>query len=711
MIDTDEQKYKRSLLKKLREQLRLKHRLEKGESIDPAQHRKIQDINETLNRLEQKFSLTTETSEEVKRLFESAEDRSSIDDLQKKKKKKNDDDCDDSERKQKKQKSYSTVQASKQLKEDKEDYENFHQFATKRMSDERVLGEYSKRVARAMVRFDAFRLCSIQWSLGTIWQKLLGSLSKNAVSELARLRGICASRFLRVSEKADARALATCLWSLAQTISLGSSVTMISNDNNNNNDNVVEVVVVADAIKMAMKKLGELEAKKISTQDGANALWALAKLRIRAQDGIEKVVSRIAEQFRVCNSNTTMKAKEVSSTIWALATLAQDGLIIPQNSSITETVMHVAKMIKKAFDDERTNDNNNDNNNDRNNNWSDSRVVANCVWACTKLSTSQNNHSLECVKVLNLAIEAAIKNEHLWHSLEPRAFATLLNAASTLGDDAPDEKSTLFKRALECFEDTATHGRDITPEDVCDLCEFIEVTKTSTTKSEDERVLKIVTAIAKTCGDWKAAGRLAIASSALATIDARAKKRLLSSGVEAVKIIETDRFNVDNATVDILSKQIEEQLQSKSTKQRRVMIANYDSKNGEAKLKVTIEKFGHRFETWQRFCSASNDNAFAREWPVVSERKCDYAFVRACADKESLNMLLTAVATRVKVGGEVFIAGALSEGFSNAFDAFNKVCFVFFLSRFSFCRDFMIFISFPFVSRARVLHIPSRLKN
>ena len=83
MIDTDEQKYKRSLLKKLREQLRLKHRLEKGESIDPAQHRKIQDINETLNRLEQKFSLTTETSEEVKRLFESAEDRSSIDDLQK----------------------------------------------------------------------------------------------------------------------------------------------------------------------------------------------------------------------------------------------------------------------------------------------------------------------------------------------------------------------------------------------------------------------------------------------------------------------------------------------------------------------------------------------------------------------------------------------------------------------------------------------------
>ena len=198
--------------------------------------------------------------------------------------------------------------------------------------------------------------------------------------------------------------------------------------------------------------------------------------------------------------------------------------------------------------------------------------------------------------------------------------------------------------------------------------------------------MKIVTDISKTC-DWRASGRLLSSAEAL-NVDARAKKRLLSSGVEAIKIMELDRFNVDEATAETLSRHIEEQLKSKSTKQRRVLIANCESRS-EGKLRQTVEKFGHRFETWQRFsCNddAENENApsrnatmrtNARPWPTVSERKCDYAFVRACADKEALLFLMTAVATRVKVGGDVFVSGSRSEGFLNAFDALNKVRYLF----------------------------------
>jgi 16S rRNA G1207 methylase RsmC len=122
-----------------------------------------------------------------------------------------------------------------------------------------------------------------------------------------------------------------------------------------------------------------------------------------------------------------------------------------------------------------------------------------------------------------------------------------------------------------------------------------------------------------------------------------------------------------------------------------VLIANCESRS-EGKLRQMVEKFGHRFETWQRFSSGENSrnekntalNTNARPWPTVSERKCDYAFVRAVADKEALLFLMSAVATRVKVGGEVYLSGSRSEGFLNAFDAFNKVRIVYSFDLFSF---------------------------
>ena len=531
------------------------------------------------------------------------------------------------------------------------------------------------------------------------------------------LRENLARRFKELAEKADARACATNLWFLAQT-----SGTMSGEKSES----------FSASIKAAIKGLRACEEDKISSQDGANALWGIAKLRVKSSlksEEIESVVAKLAERVVVAavaaaemSGSTNSKSnnsKEVSSAMWALATMHVDGIILSGGSSssakssskssdgLDATILRVAKVVKKAFQKESKD-------NAIKTSWSESRVVANCVWSCAKLFANALL-TKDTRKVLRETIEIALENENLWQHLEPRAFATLLSAATTIQNASSSSSSSsssslrrrlLLKRALDCFEDTSTHGRDVTPADVCDLCEFIEAfTTTTTTKKKsseenklleeadfEDRVMKIVTDISKTC-DWRASGRLLSSAEAL-NVDARAKKRLLSSGVEAIKIMELDRFNVDEATAETLSRHIEEQLKSKSTKQRRVLIANCESRS-EGKLRQTVEKFGHRFETWQRFsCNddAENENApsrnatmrtNARPWPTVSERKCDYAFVRACADKEALLFLMTAVATRVKVGGDVFVSGSRSEGFLNAFDAFNKVRYLFLLL--SFC--------------------------
>jgi hypothetical protein len=594
---------------------------------------------------------------------------------------------------------------STSAKDESNDYDDDDEMMNK--NAERCVRDVNLRVNR----FDSFRTCSAQWSLATMCANMVKRRKtvfvvndNNGFREQSMLlRENLARRFKELAEKADARACATNLWFLAQT-----SGTMSGEKSES----------FSASIKAAIKGLRACEEDKISSQDGANALWGIAKLRVKSSlksEEIESVVAKLAERVVVAaavaaemSGSTNSKSnnsKEVSSAMWALATMHVDGIILSGSKSskssdgLDATILRVAKVVKKAFQKESKD-------NAIKTSWSESRVVANCVWSCAKLFANALL-TKDTRKVLRETIEIALENENLWQHLEPRAFATLLSAATTIQNASSSSSSSsslrrrlLLKRALDCFEDTSTHGRDVTPADVCDLCEFIEAfTTTTTTKKKsgednklleeadfEDRVMKIVTDISKTC-DWRASGRLLSSAEAL-NVDARAKKRLLSSGVEAIKIMELDRFNVDEATAETLSRHIEEQLKSKSTKQRRVLIANCESRS-EGKLRQTVEKFGHRFETWQRFsCNddAENENApsrnatmrtNARPWPTVSERKCDYAFVRACADKEALLFLMTAVATRVKVGGDVFVSGSRSEGFLNAFDAFNKVRYLF----------------------------------
>ena len=171
------------------------------------------------------------------------------------------------------------------------------------------------------------------------------------------------------------------------------------------------------------------------------------------------------------------------------------------------------------------------------------------------------------------------------------------------------------------------------------------------------------------------------------------KEGLLHAGVESIGNIDAQRLVVDEAAIGALTKCAEEHLKkSKSTKQRKVLVANCEDRVVQTKkLKTTISTVcSDRIETWQRFCedvwdAANNNNKIgARSWPAVSERKCDYAFLRGCADKEALEFLLTAVVTRMKLGGCVCVSGARSEGFLNAFDSFDKVS-EFLCSFFFFC--------------------------
>ncbi|CAL6378259.1 unnamed protein product [Bathycoccus prasinos] len=719
--DSDKAKYKKALLKKLRWQIvasrEKKRNTTTNEVIDAKKKKEVSNedvVEKTLFNLETRLGISRD-SEEVKACFRVAND------------------LDLSSSKKKKKKKEKSKRGGGQLEEDvtplskkqKKDFivddgkatQTFHRLALtlakEETNDEMMMKHEAERCVREVLlrvnRFDSFRTCSAQWSLATMCANMVKRRKNGFVDyndgfreQSMLLRENLARRFKELAEKADARACATNLWFLAQT-----SGTMSGEKSES----------FSASIKAAIKGLRACEEDKISSQDGANALWGIAKLRVKSSlksEEIESVVAKLAERVVVAaaaaaemSGSTNSKSnnsKEVSSAMWALATMHVDGIILSGGSSsakssskssdgLDATILRVAKVVKKAFQKESKN-------NAIKTSWSESRVVANCVWSCAKLFANALL-AKDTRKVLRETMEIALENENLWQHLEPRAFATLLSAATTIHDASSSSSSysslrrrVLLKRALDCFEDTSTHGRDVTPADVCDLCEFIEAfTTTTTTKkksSEDnklleeadfeDRVMKIVTDISKTC-DWRASGRLLSSAEAL-NVDARAKKRLLSSGVEAIKIMELDRFNVDEATAETLSRHIEEQLKSKSTKQRRVLIANCESRS-EGKLRQTVEKFGHRFETWQRFsCNddTENENASrndtmrtnARPWPTVSERKCDYAFVRACADKEALLFLMTAVATRVKVGGEVFVSGSRSEGFLNAFDAFNK---------------------------------------
>ena len=719
----DKAKYKKALLKKLRWQIarsrEKKHKKKKEASNNEDA------VEKTLFNLRTRLGISRD-SEEVKQCFRVANDLDFVSSKKKKKKEKKKSKRGGGEGLEEVMTPLSKKQKKDFIVDDGKATQTFHRLALSTSAakdetnndyddDDEMMNKNAERCVRdvnlRVNRFDSFRTCSAQWSLATMCANMVKRRKtvfvvndNNGFREQSMLlRENLARRFKELAEKADARACATNLWFLAQT-----SGTMSGEKSES----------FSASIKAAIKGLRACEEDKISSQDGANALWGIAKLRVKSSlksEEIESVVAKLAERVVVAaavaaemSGSTNSKSnnsKEVSSAMWALATMHVDGIILSGSKSskssdgLDATILRVAKVVKKAFQKESKD-------NAIKTSWSESRVVANCVWSCAKLFANALL-TKDTRKVLRETIEIALENENLWQHLEPRAFATLLSAATTIQNASSSSSSSsslrrrlLLKRALDCFEDTSTHGRDVTPADVCDLCEFIEAfTTTTTTKKKsgednklleeadfEDRVMKIVTDISKTC-DWRASGRLLSSAEAL-NVDARAKKRLLSSGVEAIKIMELDRFNVDEATAETLSRHIEEQLKSKSTKQRRVLIANCESRS-EGKLRQTVEKFGHRFETWQRFsCNddAENENApsrnatmrtNARPWPTVSERKCDYAFVRACADKEALLFLMTAVATRVKVGGDVFVSGSRSEGFLNAFDAFNKVRYLF----------------------------------
>lgn len=692
---------KRALLKKLRLQLATKVKLRWIDGDAAQKEKATSGVAATLLALEREFGCARD-GEEVGKCVEQAEALATKTKKKKKRKKITtnvDGGFDDAEAEKRRTRRKTRIQTTttttrgSMFDDDKRAMDAFHRLAKgilteeedeeedSRVTDGTELGRTAKDVASRVHRFDSFRACSAQWSLATISAALEKTEKKNINVEnndglreaLSNLRDRLARRFTELADTADARACATNIWFLARTRRM-ESVSSVGSAS-------------SASLKAAMKGLWMCEEAEISSQDGANALWGMAKMRAKSvleSEENESVVAKLAERVAAANSSSGShtNSKEISSAMWAVATMHVDGIILvgstrASSEKLDAGVFRVAKVIKKAFQKEKESS--------RKTSWSGSRVIANCAWSCSKLFPNtllaENTR-----KVLRETIEIALESESLWHALEPRAFATLLSATAAV---RASSSRRLLKRALDCFEDTATHGRNVTPADACDLCEFIEATtidgndETKLEESDTDRAMKIVTDISKTC-DWRASGRLLSSTEAL-KIDARAKKRLISSGVEAIRIMELNRFNVDEATVETLSRHIEEQLKSKSTKQRRVLIANCES-SSEDKLRQTVEKFGHRFETWQRFASNDTSNAkinamnntIARPWPSVSERKCDYAFVRACPDKEALLLLTTAVATRVKVGGDVFVSGSRSEGFLNAFDAFKKVtaCFV-----------------------------------
>ena len=77
------------------------------------------------------------------------------------------------------------------------------------------------------------------------------------------------------------------------------------------------------------------EEAKISSQDGANALWGMAKMRAKSvleSEENESVVAKLAERVAAANSSSNSgshtNSKEISSAMWAVATMHVDGIIL-----------------------------------------------------------------------------------------------------------------------------------------------------------------------------------------------------------------------------------------------------------------------------------------------------------------------------------------------------------------------------------------------
>ena len=444
----DKAKYKKALLKKLRWQI-VASREKKKKKKEASNNDEDVFVEKTLFNLRTRLGISRD-SEEVKRCFrvaieeddfieeeeeEEGEEKDSkrggegleegITPLSKKQKKK-DFIADDGKATQ----TFHRLALSTSAKDESNDYDD----------DEMMMNKNAERCVRDVIlrvnRFDSFRTCSAQWSLATMCANMVKRRKtvfvvndNNGFREQSMLlRENLARRFKELAEKADARACATNLWFLAQT-----SGTMSGEKSES----------FSASIKAAIKGLRACEEDKISSQDGANALWGIAKLRVKSSlksEEIESVVAKLAERVVVAaavaaemSGSTNSKSnnsKEVSSAMWALATMHVDGIILSGSKSskssdgLDATILRVAKVVKKAFQKESKD-------NAIKTSWSESRVVANCVWSCAKLFANALL-TKDTRKVLRETIEIALENENLWQHLEPRAFATLLSAATTI---------------------------------------------------------------------------------------------------------------------------------------------------------------------------------------------------------------------------------------------------------------------------------------
>ena len=430
VVDT---KRKRALLKKLRLQLATKVKLRWIDGDDAQKEKATSGVAATLVALEREFGVKRD-GEEVGKCVEDAETLATKTKKKKKKRKIDDDggfdDAEEAEKRRTRRKTRiqttTTTTRGSMFDDDKRAMDAFHRLAKgilaeeeegdSRVRDGTELGRSAKDVASRVHRFDSFRACSAQWSLATISAALEKMKKKNINVEnndglreaLSNLRERLARRFTELADTADARACATNIWFLARTrrmesVSSGESASSAS-------------------LKAAMKGLWMCEEAKISSQDGANALWGMAKMRAKSvleSEENESVVAKLAERVAAANSSSNSgshtNSKEISSAMWAVATMHVDGIILvgstrASSEKLDAGVFRVAKVIKKAFQKEKESS--------RKTSWSGSRVIANCAWSCSKLFPNtllaENTR-----KVLRETIEIALESESLWHALEP----------------------------------------------------------------------------------------------------------------------------------------------------------------------------------------------------------------------------------------------------------------------------------------------------
>jgi hypothetical protein len=385
--DSDKAKYKKALLKKLRWQIvasrEKKHTATTKTNevvIDAKKKKKKKEasnedvVEKTLFNLRTRLGISRD-SEEVKQCFRVANDLDFVSSKKKKKEKKKskrggeglEEVITPLSKKQKKDfivddgkatQTFHRLALSTSAKDESNDYDDDDEMMNK--NAERCVRDVNLRVNR----FDSFRTCSAQWSLATMCANMVKRRKtvfvvndNNGFREQSMLlRENLARRFKELAEKADARACATNLWFLAQT-----SGTMSGEKSES----------FSASIKAAIKGLRACEEDKISSQDGANALWGIAKLRVKSSlksEEIESVVAKLAERVVVAaavaaemSGSTNSKSnnsKEVSSAMWALATMHVDGIILSGSKSskssdgLDATILRVAKVVKKAFQKE-----------------------------------------------------------------------------------------------------------------------------------------------------------------------------------------------------------------------------------------------------------------------------------------------------------------------------------------------------------------------